>query len=351
MKSAGRRQGAGRCSIAVALALCGCGLSPRSIGEEPARALLWPAPPQPPRIRWVQTISRPEDLGWHASWAARLAGWLAGSAQQDRLVRPTGVAAADGMLWVADPGAPALWIYDRAARRMRCAQRAGSARLMSPVAVAAGPARSVFLADSSLGAVLRYDAAGRLLATITAPQMRRPAGAAYDFARDRLYVADSQAHRIWLFTADGRFVGQIGRRGREPGEFNFPTHLAVDAAGRLYVTDALGFRVQWFEPDGVFGGQFGRQGDASGDFASPKGVAVDGHGHLYVVDALFDAVQLFDRTGRLLLSVGQRGSGPGEFWLPNGICIEAGSRIYVADAYNHRLQVLDYLDADPSPAP
>lgn len=312
---------------------------------------MWPVPPARPRIRFIQAVSCPTDFGWRTGWAARLAGWLAGRAQQDHLVRPTGVAAADAMLWIADPGAPALWIYDRTAHRMRCVQRAGSAWLASPVAVAAGPQRSVFLADSSLGVVLRYDAAGRLLATITAPQMRRPAGVAYDAGRDRLYVADSQAHRIWRLTASGRFLGAIGRRGRGSGEFNFPTHVAVDPSGRLYVTDALGFRVQWFEPDGAFAGQFGRQGDASGDLASPKGVAVDGQGHLYVVDALFDAVQLFDRTGRLLLSVGRRGIGPGEFWLPNGICIDAGSRIYVADAYNHRIQLLEYLDGDPSRAP
>ena len=230
-------------------------------------------------------------------------------------------------------------------------QQAGPERLVSPVAVARGPDRSVFVADSSAAKVFAYGADGRLLRVIAPAGLRRPSGLAYDAARDRLYVADSQAHQVWVLDGAGKAVGAIGRRGAGEGEFNFPTHVAVDDRGALYVTDALGFRIQWFAPDGAFAGQLGRQGDASGDFASPKGLAVDREGHLYVVDALFDAVQIFDRAGHLLLSVGQRGTGPGEFWLPNGMCIEQGNRVYVADAYNQRIQLFDYLGVTDAPSP
>ena len=337
--------------VVVLMLTCGCALSRAGSLHMPPdqdEALVWPAPPERPRIRFVQELTGPDDLGWRAGFWHGVVGWLAGSSSQERFVRPTGVAAAEGMLWVADPGAQSLWMFDRQRRRARRIQRAGTTLLVSPVAVAIGPHRSAFLVDSSLAVVIAYDAAGRMRHTIAAPGFLRPSGVAYDLSRDRLYVADSGAHVIWVLTGQGEVRGALGRRGAEPGEFNFPTHLALDPSGGLSVTDALGFRIQRFTPAGAFAGQFGRHGDASGDLASPKGLAVDGDGRVYVVDALFDTVQIFDASGRLLLNFGQRGSDRGAFWLPNGLCLEDGARIYVADAYNQRVQVFELLDADQS---
>lgn len=339
--------------VVVLLSTVGCAMSRAGSLPlpDPEEALVWPAPPERPRIRFVQALSGADDLGWRSGFWRGVVGWLAGASLQERFVRPTGVAAAEGMLWVADPGAQALWMFDRQSRRMRCIQRAGKEPLVSPVAVAIGPNRGAFLVDSSLARVMAYDPTGRELATVASPEFRRPSGVTYDLVRHRLYVADSQAHVVWVLTEQGEPLGTIGRRGTGPGEFNFPTHLALDDSGHLYVTDALGFRIQRFTPDGTFAGQFGRQGDASGDFASPKGVAVDPQGRVYVVDALFDTVQLFDGSGRLLLGIGQRGTDRGEFWLPNGVSLEDGTRLYVADAYNQRIQIFETVDPAQPPAP
>lgn len=304
---------------------------------------VWPAPPQAPRIRFEQAISRPEDVGVRATVWQRVVQSIAGKGPEEMLVRPTGVAVRDQIVYVADPGSQALWVLDAQAGRCQRIQTLAGRRLVSPVAVTLGTDGAIYLADSYLATVFALDARGAVTATMTSETMRRPAGLAYDAARDRLYVADSASHCIWIFDGRGRASGVIGQRGAEAGAFNFPTHLAVDHEGTLYVTDALGFRVEMFTSEGRFAGQFGRHGDSSGDFASPKGVAVDSEGHVYVVDALFDAVQIFNRTGQLLLSFGSPGAGRGEFWLPNGLFIDGRGRIYVADAYNHRIQIFSYL--------
>jgi DNA-binding beta-propeller fold protein YncE len=314
-------------------------------GAEPAPELTWPAPPARPRIRFVRIVSGPADLGIPPSFWDRVGGFLAGR-DPETFVRPAGVASRDEVLYVADPGGPALWILDsRAGRSRRVTTVAGQA-LVSPVAVALAPGGQVFLADSALARVFRLDGADRASATMTGPGLRRPAGLAYDAVRDRLYVADSAAHRVFVFAGDGQPVGEIGRRGTAPGEFNFPTHLAVASDGTLWVTDALGYRVQRFAPDGGPAGHFGRHGDTAGDFASPKGVALDSEGHIFVVEALFDAIQVFDQTGQYLLGFGERGTGRGQFWLPGGLFIDPQDRIYVGDAYNRRVQVFQYLRGD-----
>jgi len=290
-------------------------------------------------------VSGPAELGIRPSFWERIGGIVAGR-DPEVFVRPTGVASRDEVLYVADPGAPALWILDARAGRSRRITDVGGQSLVSPVAVALAPGGQVFLADSALGRVFRLDGTGRPMAIVTDPGLHRPAGLAYDAARDRLYVADSAEHRVFVFAGNGQLVAQIGQRGTDPGEFNFPTHLAATPDGSLLVTDALGYRVQRFAPDGGLLGQFGRHGDTAGDFASPKGVALDSEGHIYVVDALFDAIQIFDRSGQYLLGFGERGIRRGQFWLPGGLFIDPQDRIYVGDSYNKRVQVFQYLRGD-----
>ncbi len=305
-------------------------------------ALVWPQPPERARIRFIRVVARPQDLGIRPSFWKRLGEIIVGK-EEEWLIRPTGVVAAENVIYVADPGAQALWRLDLQAGRFQRIEKARQERLVSPVAVCLGQGDRIYLADSYLAKVFVYDAGGKLMGTIADPNLRRPAAVAYDGSRDRLYVADSLAHRVWIFGADGRPAGAIGQRGAGNGEFNFPTQLAVDRDGVVYVTDTLGFRIQMFNADGSFAGLFGRHGDSSGEFASPKGVGIDSEGHVYVVDALFDAVQIFDRRGRYLLTFGERGIARGQFWLPSGLYIDKRDRIYVADAYNQRVQIFEYL--------
>lgn len=287
-------------------------------------------------VRFVRAVAGAADWGITPGVFGRLINSLTGK-EDPRFVRPTGVAVRDGVLYVADPGAPALWILDGPQSRVLKVTRAADSTLVSPVAVALGPEGSVFVADTVQKKIVRLDAAGNAIATIASPTLARPAAVAFDPERQWLYVADSVGHRIEVFGANGAPIHSFGSWGAADGEFNAPTHLAFDR-GVLYVTDALNYRVQAFDRDGRFLWKMGRQGDGSGDFAAPKGVATDRAGNVYVVDALFDVVQVFDPTGALLVAFGEHGAGEGQLWLPGGLFI-AGDEIYVADSYNRRIQV------------
>ena len=318
---------------------CGTG-SPAP--EPPVGARVWPEPPEPPRIRYVRSLSGPHDFGIVKPWYRRMAETLFGKTEE-YLIRPTGVTERDGVLYIADPGAQALWIFDIPQQRFTKVTQIDKTALASPVAVAARNDGAVFVADSWLKKIFLIDREGKLLRVFIDGGLERPAALAYDAATGRLYVADSAAHRIDVYGPDGARVSAWGKRGGGNGEFNYPTHLALAGSGRLLVTDALNFRIQAFDRDGKFLWKMGRQGDGSGNLAAPKGVAADSQGHFYIVDALFDAVQIFERNGSLLLAFGERGTGRGQFWIPGGIFIGPTDRIYIADAYNQRIQIFDFL--------
>jgi DNA-binding beta-propeller fold protein YncE len=305
----------------------------------PARPLVWPRPPSEPRVRFLRNVTGPADWGGSGTGFSRFLDKLTGQ-KPFKFVRPTGVAMRGQALYVADPGAQALVILDATQSKETAVERVGAEKLMSPVSVALGPGNSLVLVDSALRKVFVLDAKGQLLRVIGGDgRYDRPAGVAYDRTNDRLYVSDSAAHRIVVYTGDGRFLESFGRNGAAPGEFNFPTHIAVARDGTLVVTDTLNFRVQVLDGTGRPLKHFGRVGDGSGDFASPKGVATDSTGNYYVVDTLFDAIQVFAPDGGLLLAFAERGTREGQLWLPNGLFVSGDDTIYVADAYNQRIAV------------
>jgi len=312
--------------------------------NSPKPAMVWPAPPEPARIAFEQSVARPADLGAKVSGFRRFANWVTGdSSGNSPFTKPFGLALdTAGNLCLTDTGTPAVGFYDAKVKRWLRWERIDKLRFQSPVAVVKA-GEVIFVADSALVSVIAFDAKGKLRFQIR-ERLSRPSGLAV--SGERLYVADSLLHAVLVFDLKGKYLTQFGRRGVANGEFNSPTHLACDRDGLVYVTDSMNCRIQIFTADGQFKSQIGNIGDSPGHFGRPKGVAVDRHGHVYVMDALFDTLQIFDRDGRFLLNLGAPGQGAGEFWLPNGIAIGSDDRIYVADAYNRRVQVFKYVGSE-----
>jgi hypothetical protein len=318
-------------------------LLPMTAAAVPASTdhLVWPQPPNPARIRFVQSVTGPADLGIRRSFLGRAFGLITGQSQRVVLARPFGVALDDeDNLLLADTVAQAVFRFDLVHKNFRRWDKIGPFRLDSPVAIA-GHQATFYVADSALPAVLAFNFKGELQYALT-NGLERPAGLLV--AGEKLFVADAGAHCICVFDLRGHPLSRFGRRGTAPGEFNFPTHLAADASGHLLVSDSMNSRVQILDLTGHPLGVVGSLGDGSGHFSRPKGVAADSFGHIYVADALLDNLQIFDQSGQLLLHLGGTGRQPGEFWLPGGIAISRNNRIYVADAYNRRVQVFQYLE-------
>lgn len=329
-------------SLAMAL-LPGCATQVQEHEKAESPALVWPAYPEPPRIVFVRTFSKPDDLGIRKGFLQRMRDLVFG-AEESHMVRPMAVIESGGVLYVADPGAKGVHRFDTAKGDYELIQGTKETPLPSPVGMARGAEGEIYLTDSKLAQVLVIRPGAKFATPLELEgELLQPTGIAFDSASRQLYVVDTKANQIRVYSPLGALIRIIGERGTGPGEFNYPTLLWLSPQGRLYVTDSLNFRVQVLDRDGKFISKFGHVGDGTGDAARQKGVATDHHGHVYVVDSLFHAVQVFDENGRYLLTVGAQGQGRGEFWLPVGIYIDDYDNIYITDTFNKRVQVLRYL--------
>jgi DNA-binding beta-propeller fold protein YncE len=308
--------------------------------------LVWPTPPESPRVKYVESYSRRGHFG--ARGTERMKAALLGEDRQsqERMLKPFAVTTDDtGTVYVTDTGLGQVWVFDNVRRQVRVLGDSGPNRLATPSGIAVDERGVVFVSDTKLARVLAFDARGDVILAIGAKdEFYSPAGLAIDRKSGRLYVADAGRHRIRVYDrVSGKFLFEFGRRGTEPGQFNYPTHLFL-RGDRLYVADTMNFRVQAMDLDGRPLARIGAMGANLGELARPKGVAVDTEGHVYVVDAAFNNFQIFDADGQLLLFVGRVGTQNGEFWLPAGMHIDDDNRIYVVDQYNRRVQVFQYLD-------
>jgi sugar lactone lactonase YvrE len=308
-------------------------------------SLVWPPAPQPTRIEYLYSFGRAKDFGWKRSLWRKFVDWAMNETDASLLQRPFAMAVdSQGRLIIADIGANEVKILDAKKKSVKALRDFKGKAFGAPVCLALDADDNIYVGDSASGHVLKYSPQGKLLAFVGGEEgaFKRPASIVYNPRNRQLYVLDTVRPRIFIYSDDGRMVARFGGRGTGPGEFNYPTFLALDRQGNIYVNDTLNFRIQVFSPDGKYLSQFGEAGDGSGSINRPKGMAFDSEGHLYISEALFSTVQIFDPRGQYLLSFGESGRAAGEFYIPAGIAIDAADHIYVADPFQSRIEVFQY---------
>lgn len=307
--------------------------------------LVWPRPPEIPRIRLLRVVNGPEDVIVTDKGAVgRFFDFLLGDGDDHVGFYTPHCMAADGngLVYIADPSLGLVHKYNLASHEVGYIVQAGAKNLGSPVGVVLDGDGNLYVTDSQLATVFKFNKEGTFVGELDGKgKFMRPAGIALTSKGDKV-IADIQANKVFLFGNDDSFKGELPAPDF-PAAFNRPTYVTVDSADTIYVTDSMNFNVRVFDADGKFVRNLGQIGDTPGSFARPKGVAVDSDRNLYVLDAIFGNFQIFNPAGQLLLYVGQEGMLPGEMMLPSGIFIDRNDRIYVADTFNHRVQVFQYL--------
>lgn len=303
---------------------------------------VWPAPPDAAKVKLTAVFSLPEDLGIGKGFWSRLGDFLLGS-DAENMVRPMAVVVTEQEhIYVADPGANGVHLYDLKENEYRLIKLPGNKKMLSPVGLAASGQNGIYISDSKRGQIYHYQYGDESASVLEMEEgLIQPTGIMFNNITKELYVVDTKSHQIVVYDQTGSLIRYIGARGEKNGEFNFPTMLWWDNEQHLLVTDSLNFRIQKFNKNGRYLSQFGKAGDATGFQSRPKGVVSDHEGNIYVVDSLFHNVQIFDSEGRYLLSFGEQGQAPGQFWLPTGMFIDDKQKIYVADSHNQRVQVFE----------
>ncbi len=334
--------------LMVALIVCvtGCSEPQGELFPGLEQPLVWPQPPESPRIEYLGQFVTEDDLLRSVSSLESMKQALFGREEIGVLVGPYAVVLdANERLYVSDTGGAVIHIMDLQTRNyLQFSELNEGERLICPVGLCIGE-QLLYVADSTLSKICVFDMEGNFQFYIGEDLLIRPSGMAFAADEQKLYVADAAQHTIFVFDRQGRHLSNIGSRGAGPGEFNFPTHLWLDKMGQLYISDTLNYRIQILTSQGEFLRMFGQQGDRPGYFAHPCGVASDSHGNIYVTDKQFENVQIFSPEGDILFVFGGEGVNPGQFWLPAGIFIDESNKIFVADQYNKRVQVFQLLES------
>src|SRR5262245_3286474 len=110
----GRRTSSRARALAVAVGVIAAGCAAAPPAPETPR-LVWPPPPAPARIEFVQSLATGEDLGSDRSAGSWLLDLVGGSRRVvERLAEPMGVAVSDdgGRVYVADHAQHAVVVFD-----------------------------------------------------------------------------------------------------------------------------------------------------------------------------------------------------------------------------------------------
>ena len=71
-----------------------------------------------------------------------------------------------------------------------------------------------------------------------------------------LFVADSYLHKILKFDLEGNYIGEIGRKGEAPGEFNFPNNIRSSFNDKLFILEGGRPRMQIIDKMGNYINEF-----------------------------------------------------------------------------------------------
>src|ERR1700753_719556 len=193
-------------------------------------------------------------------------------------------------------------------------------------------------------------------------RFRQVTDMAVDKAGDT-FISDGYINsRVAKVDKDGHWLKSWGRRGKEPGQFNTPHSIAIDANDNVYVADRGNHRIQVFDKDGKFLRQIvidvpvppdarpaiGNKPDAkmmaSGTFTpgSPWAICITPPPHqvLYSSDAWPGRIYKLSLDGKVLGMLGKSGKQPKQFGWIHSLSCPSENVIYAAELLNWRVQKL-----------
>ncbi len=268
------------------------------------------------------------------------------------LEKPVGVAVdSSGNVWVADTGHDRVQEFNSKGEFVRefGAEGKEDGEFKEPRGIAVSAAGNVYVADDGNKRVQEFNSKGEFIRTIGSEgtgegKFENLVGVAVD-GEGHVWTLDrgspvyegGYVPRVEEFTAEGVFMKQFGKEGKEKGEFKEPKGIAVDSKGDVWVSDTGNERVQEFKSSGEWVRAFGAEGTGNGQFEKPIGLAFDSEGDLWVADSGNDRVQRFTGEGSYLSQVGKGGNENGQFNKPEGIATSSG-KIIAADTGNNRVE-------------
>lgn len=328
--------------VTILLELMGCAGSKTGLEINWDDVMLFPMPPDEPRIQYLVHYSTSSDIREFS----RLDQFLLGAALMDleiSIEKPYGITARGGKIYICDTMLPGLVIIDLNNRSFKSFQPYGQGTLRKPVNIALDKQGYIYIADTEREQVVVFTPELKYFQTIASKSMKPLDVAIYG---DTLLVADYLDRNVEVWSLrQNRQIGTFPPNNEElPDSVRLfvPYAVEFDSEGNVFVTDFGQFRIQKFDSRGNFIQSYGELGRNLGQFARPKGIAIDRDGILYAIDAAFENAQMFAQDGSLLMFIGGSYQREGNMYLPASIFIDYNDLEYFQDYVlpGYRLQYL-----------
>ena len=148
-----------------------------------------------------------------------------------------------------------------------------------------------------------------------------------------IFVADGYTNsRVAKFSPTGDYLGTIGQRGREVGQFSTPHDIDSDADGNIYVADRGNNRIQVLDPDlnviRVIDG-----------IRSPWAICVTPGPTQYIYSAdVSGTIYKVTLDGKVVGKFGSMGKQLGQFYWIHALACPSENEIYTGEVQNWRVQ-------------
>ena len=257
--------------------------------------------------------------------------------------RPWGVATSRrGDVIVADYRGHCVCVFSSTGEKVRSVSSfgAGLRPIHSPRGVALDSDNNILVVDGSHG-VRKFTLSGEFIKAVGREgsnplEFNCPTGIAVHPHTAKVYVADTDNHRIQILNSDLTFSGEFGGSAKLP--LKSPWGVAFDSTGNVYIADSRNHCIQVFSEVGLFLRRFGREGEYEGKLSFPTCISIDGDNLVYISEYGNHRVSVFTCEGEFLTSFGSMGSGPGQFNEPRGITVDRNGCILVSDCENKCIQ-------------
>ena len=311
-------------TVVVAMStLSACASAPPA-PERATTFVLYPPPPDTPRVQYLTSISNSRDVETprNPSFWDRLSGDVPEEEASRSVLKPYGVTMDRGRIFVCDTRLNGIVVIDLSTKQFEQWTPTGFGQLQKPINCFVDPSDGrLYVADVDRGDVVVFDKDRNFVTAFAADPESRPVDV---FVKDgQAWVADYAKRQVQVFEGPTfELTGVIPRADVDSaGVIVNPTNLWV-TDNRAYVSDVGAADVKVYEHNGTYLRTIGTLGRNPGQFVRPKGVAVDREGVVYVVDAATSVVQMFDHEGQTLMYFGGPYAGPGDMWLPAKVTVD-----------------------------
>jgi DNA-binding beta-propeller fold protein YncE len=246
---------------------------------------------------------------------------------------------------------------------------ASEAGLYLPLDVAFDSKGDLYICDSGSNRIRRVEMKTGIIDTVVGTgefgfngdgpalevNLTYPSGIAID-SRDRMFIVDTQAHRIRMYDPETKHVTSIaGTWSREDDDRDSPliaknlVVLSGDAIG-IDFSDDHGWLRPECSPDSVDMSVYLDDGKPGPEvrFHDPVAIAVDAHDDVYVADKGSNRIRKIDMATGVVTTVagkcffGYDGDGKPAIHAmlnaPEAILFDPSGNMYISDAMNHRVR-------------